>query len=443
MESASTSFERNVPPDNPPGNRQTNANERTIPEWMDRSGMHGQRIILQLRAAGEKPLPKNPFTIGKSIETICGGNIESAHTEERGTKYVLKTRSAEQAKKLIRMNKLIDGTDVIVESHPTLNKTRCVLSCREAMDLPTEEIKQELEHLGVLEVRRITRRKENDRVNTPTLVLTFQGTTFPKYIKIGPLRVETREFIPNPMLCFNCCSYGHTKVKCPNNAVCQNCSGDHKLEKDACKEAPYCKNCKGGHSPTSRKCPQYVKEEKVIKIKTEKGISFSEARKEYSKQHGEHSYAAICGAQNRLENMRKDDEIKLLKEEIQKLKNAERDIEKDIVIKNLREEIEQMRTILADFNMMKVELEKLKKSKNIEYPEISEDEHDQAMSEGSDYTEENEKERSSATTKRKIDATDSETDPRGSADEKSAEINSKTAKDRPPARKGRGRPRKH
>ncbi|XP_058817342.1 uncharacterized protein LOC131680644 [Topomyia yanbarensis] len=287
MASASAISLGDPPPGDPPETGRINANERTLPEWMDHSGMHGQRIVLQLRVAGKGLLPKNPFLIGKSIENICGGKIESAHTEDRGSKYVLRTRSTEQARKLMNMHKLIDGTEVVVDSHPTLNRVRCVLGCRDAIDVPTEVLLKELTPLGVIDVRRITRRIENTRVNTPTLILTFHGTTFPKHIYFGPLRVETREFIPNPMICFNCCSYGHTKDKCPGNTVCQNCSGAHKLEKDACEEPAHCKNCKGSHSPTSRVCPMYMKEEKILKLKIEKGISFSEARKEYNKLNGQ------------------------------------------------------------------------------------------------------------------------------------------------------------
>ncbi|XP_058839623.1 uncharacterized protein LOC131695121 [Topomyia yanbarensis] len=445
MASASTISLGDPPPGDPPESISRNGNERTMPEWMDHLGTHGQRIVLQLRAAGEGSLPKNPFIVGKSIETTCGGKIESAHTEERGSKYVLKTRSVEQARKLMRMNKLMDGTEVVVDPHPTLNRARCVVSCRDAIDVPTDVLTQELKSLGVVDVRRITRKVENNRVNTPTLILTFHGTTFPKHIYFGPLRVETRELIPNPMICFNCCSYGHTKDKCPNAAVCQNCSGPHKLEQGACKNTSHCKNCQDSHSPTSRKCPMYIKEERIIKLKVEKGISFGEARKEYSKQYGQQSYAAVCGAQDRLDNIRKNDEIRLLREEVLKLRESTKETEKDTEIQKLRNELTQMKTLMSEFNKMKEELEKLKNMKNVEHPEISADEQDQTMSDASDYKEDkaekNAKSKASGS-KRKIYGTDSETDPRGSADEKSMGAIPKPGNS-VPIKKGRGRPRKH
>lgn len=61
-----------------------------------------------LQPTGTSMLPNNPFVIGKSIEQTCG-KIESANTEENGTKYALKTRSVDQARKLLAMTKLIDG----------------------------------------------------------------------------------------------------------------------------------------------------------------------------------------------------------------------------------------------------------------------------------------------------------------------------------------------
>lgn len=360
---------KNHPPDPPPegipGPSYVNHNDRTVPEWMDRLGMHGQRIILSLRPAGNTPLP-NPWIIGKSIENASGrSKLESAETEDKGTKYILKTRNAEQAKKLMQMTELIDGTKVEIILHPFLNSCRCVVSCREVIDMTESELLNELTPQGISGVRRISRMDGNQKINTPTLILTVCGTVAPKRIFFGPLSAPTRLFYPRPMICFNCCEFGHTRVKCQKMPACTNCSGNAHVEGQQCNQVPYCKNCQGDHAPVSRKCPWYAKEEKIIKIKVEAGVSFGEARKEYEKLHGKESYAAVSGAQARIEKIQKDNErdneIRTLKDEIVKLREANNKIsndEKDREIASLRKEIEGLRKVIEGMSQNRVVLGK-------------------------------------------------------------------------------------
>lgn len=128
-----------------------------------------------------------------------------------------------------------------------------------------------------------------------------------------------------------------------------------------------------------------MKEEKIIKIKIETGVSFSEARKEYAKLNGEFSYAGICKAQDRINNIRREDEIKMLKEEIHKLKEAAKETEKDNEIKKLRQELNQMHTIYIENQLLKEEVQKLREKQAREIfripIEISEDETNLSPSE--------------------------------------------------------------
>lgn len=346
----------------------TNVNARTVPEWMDRQGMFGQRIVLLLQPLGNGVLPNNPFLVGKSIEQTCG-KIEVANTEEGGTKYVLKTRSQDQARKLLAMSKLIDGTEVEVITHPRQNVCRCVVSCREAIDLSEDDLVKELSPQGVVNARRFTKREGNNRVNTATVCLTLNGTVVPKHIWFGPLRIATRLFYPSPMLCFKCCDYGHTSKNCKKEDVCCNCSLQHTNEPSEggrCTLDPYCKHCKGAHPPTSKVCPKYKREEAIIKIQVETGVTFAEARREYEKRnqtqpHGTPTHAEVAGAQKRLEAIskenEKDNEIRLLKEEIEKLKRTTSELDKDEIINSLRYELQQTKRITDAL------MEKLRKTK--------------------------------------------------------------------------------
>lgn len=272
-------------------------NDRTLPAWMDSDGDHGVVIILQMRTTVEgKPLPKNPFTVAKTVQQSAG-KIASAHNENRGMSMVLKVRSEKQAQQLKKINKLIDGTEVVVTDHPTLNQTRCVVSCSQSIGMTEAELVEELKEQGVTGVRKFTRMVNGKRTDTASMVLTIQGTVKPEYIYFGFQRCDARLYIPSPMLCFNCYEFGHSKMKCGNAPVCRHCSTTHEQQTDAegrhsCQKPAFCKNCQGKHGPGSKDCPKYKEEAEIAKLRTELKISFAEAKQKVEAKSGVTSFSA-------------------------------------------------------------------------------------------------------------------------------------------------------
>lgn len=306
----------------------------TVPEWMGGVGI-GQLQILSLYATnGETKLC--PFIVGKSMQDLVG-EIENTTTEANGMKYVLRVRDAGQVRKLLSMKKLFNGTAVTVELHPVFNKRRCLISCREIQNKTEQELMEWLAKDGVVGVKRITRMQDGKPVNTPTVILTLNGTAVPEHIKVGPLRIKTRMYIPDPMICYKCFNYGHSKLRCKGAAKCRNCSKTHDLEGE-CNAAPFCQHCQGAHGPANRSCPVYAMEKEIVRLRFTKGISQEEAKKQI--QSGGGSYAAVSSAvQQRLVNARtstgqsdqlkaKDDLIKQLTETITKLTNRIDELEK-------------------------------------------------------------------------------------------------------------------
>ncbi|XP_055590848.1 uncharacterized protein LOC129742936 [Uranotaenia lowii] len=124
------------------------------------------------------------------------------------------------------------------------------------------------------------------------------------------------------MICRNCAAYGHTLKRCTSPAICLTCSEDHTMEKDKqCEKASFCKHCKGDHSPISRDCPVFRKEEAVIRLKVNKGITFHEARTEINSTWGKETYAS----------------------KVQQRLNITVESEKDNLIKKLQSEMDKMR----------------------------------------------------------------------------------------------------
>ena len=61
------------------------------------------------------------------------------------------------------------------------------------------EIKTELQEQGVVEVHRVTVKKDTEKVPTKTLFLTFNTPDLPKEITVGYPKVKLVLFVPNPM----------------------------------------------------------------------------------------------------------------------------------------------------------------------------------------------------------------------------------------------------
>ena len=170
---------------------------------------------------------------------------------------------------------------VKVSPHRSLNCTKGVIRCRELEGISDDEIQAELASQGVEMVRRVTVKKGEGRVPTNTFFVTFATPTLPDRIKIGYVSVTVSLFVPAPMRCFQCQKFGHSKLRCTGQANCERCG--HKAHDGACSEAPVCSNCKGDHSPRSKDCPKFQFESAVQRVRTERKLSFPEAKKEVEK----------------------------------------------------------------------------------------------------------------------------------------------------------------
>ena len=135
------------------------------------------------------------------------------------------------------------------------------------------EIRMELQERGVVEVYRVTVKKDTEKVPTITLFLTFNTLDLPKEITVSYLKVKVALFVPNPMHCFNCNKFGHTSQRCKVAAKCPGCGKDkHEGQCEGPKLVP-----NGPHASSTKDCPVWQKEE-IQRVRVEKRISFPEAR---------------------------------------------------------------------------------------------------------------------------------------------------------------------
>ena len=155
------------------------------------------------------------------------------------------------------------GLSVTVEPHSRLNSSRSVVRSADLRGTSEDEIVEELDE--VTHARRITRHRNENRIETDSIILSFDSPTPPRKIKMGYLNLDVRPYIPNPMRCFKCHRFGHGKDHCKRpDALCVRCGNGGHLEHD-CSNDPSCINCRGDHSAISFTCPKYLEEQAILR----------------------------------------------------------------------------------------------------------------------------------------------------------------------------------
>ena len=171
---------------------------------------------------------------------------------------------------------------VKVSVHRTLSICKGVIRSRDVACCEQKEILENLQSQGVVDAVVVTLKPDTphgERRRTNTVILSFNRPQPPQYITCGYLRVPVAKFVPNPLRCFKCQKFGHGRQHCKaEQEVCSRC-GETGHDYTLCENKEYCTNCKGDHAASSKSCPKWILEQKVQQIRSEKNISFTDARK--------------------------------------------------------------------------------------------------------------------------------------------------------------------
>ncbi|GFW96432.1 uncharacterized protein TNCV_4357551 [Trichonephila clavipes] len=144
---------------------------------------------------------KSPFTIHKALKGI-GGEPKSVKRLRSGD-LLVETSSSTQTKSFLLAKTFLDSPVNIIP-HKSLNTSRGVISETDLLTTSEAEILEGFSHQGVIQVRRITIKKDTAIIPTKHLILTFSSPTLPQTIKAGYLNCKIRPYIPNPLRCFKC-----------------------------------------------------------------------------------------------------------------------------------------------------------------------------------------------------------------------------------------------
>ena len=213
----------------------------------------------------------SPFAIAKGIQGLAG--------EPKMMKKIRQGLLVEVATKvhsdLLLKSTSLANVPIKVTPHRTLNSCKGVIRCSDLSNDAEDFILSNLSKQNVSHVRRIF--VNRGQKPTDRYILTFNRPELPAKIKIGYFSVNVELYLPNPLRCYKCQAYGHGSSRCTRNERCSKCGENH--SNSVCTETePKCLHCNGKHETSDRKCPTFLLEKEIVKLKYTENISFYEAR---------------------------------------------------------------------------------------------------------------------------------------------------------------------
>lgn len=121
-----------------------------------------------------------------------------------------------------------------------------------------------------------------------TIKLTFRANKVPDEVFCYYTVFKVAPFIPKPLYCRQCLSYGHINKFCKaQQSSCKTCTEPTHGEEKNC--TPKCKHCivetnQDKHITNARTCPEYLHQYEIKKIMTTNKITFREAKLKLKKR---------------------------------------------------------------------------------------------------------------------------------------------------------------
>ena len=218
----------------------------------------------------------------------------------RSGDLLIEVDSETHSTKLLAITELAQ-VPVKVSPHRTLNTSKGVLRTPELKNTTREELLTQLKKQGVTDARMVTIKKNGEMIRVNTVILTFNRPTPPATLKVGFERCTVQPYVPSPLRCFKCQQFGHHQDDCSKAKVCAKCAQpDH--QDTACTSAMKCVNCNGEHTAYSKNSPRWITEKEIQRVRTERKISFPEARKIVEGVNKQPSFASVVAKKQTMIN---------------------------------------------------------------------------------------------------------------------------------------------
>ena len=168
------------------------------------------RYLIIKSKSSEKPITSlSPFVIEKQIESTIG-TAKSVKKLKDHTLLVETTRKG-QTDNLKKMDTFF-GVPVEVTERKSLNSSKGIIRNKILKEESEGNILDYLRPQGVTHVKRFKIRKNNEFINTNTLLLTFNTVVAPKTLRFFYEIIPVDLYVPNRLRCFNCQKFGHHEI---------------------------------------------------------------------------------------------------------------------------------------------------------------------------------------------------------------------------------------
>lgn len=149
-----------------------------------------------------------------------------------------------------------------------------------------DDIKSNMRGGKIKEVRRLQTTRDGTRSDSEGIMIVFDEERLPTRVTLGYMNYRVREYIPNPVRCYNCQRFGHVAKVCKGKKRCARCGENHGYEECNVNTQPKCCNCGGNHSVAYGGCAIMKREREIQQIKTKDKITYAEAVKRVNQKGG-------------------------------------------------------------------------------------------------------------------------------------------------------------
>ena len=282
-------------------NEQTNRQNRSYfsqPNLLNRNQGNDNQIkqILMISTMDNIRLTNlNPIKIARGINEICPEKVETIQRHSSGG-IIITVKNNDQAEILLKTSFFMNMYPVKTAPYANVEMCYAKIYAPEFAEDDLESLTNMLAESGVKSIRKLYKDPQKGKI--PLYVLAFEGTKCPERITVGYSIYNLEPYYPSPMRCTNCNKLRHTARNCTvKEKRCSKCGMGGHLRAECKSNEPRCANCRQGHDAWSRDCPYYQTELAVCKLRTERGISFREARRLV--KEGKQNMHAAGSTQNR------------------------------------------------------------------------------------------------------------------------------------------------
>jgi len=150
---------------------------------------------------------------------------------------------------------------VLVKAKEVLPKAEC--KCKLKGVHPSFSESMILNTLRPVGVKHVVRVKSTNHLtgitsNSDQIIITFDTDRPPSQVVLG-LKTHAVLIYHEPLQCFNCYQYGHTRASCAGATICKKCGLSGHVSTECVVKTLCCVNCKGSHSPQFGGCPVRLK----------------------------------------------------------------------------------------------------------------------------------------------------------------------------------------